>query len=376
MTGVIAPIVVYALLLALHMILPARRVAGYVTDPATGRPYAYRLNGPLVLAAAVGGGLIVGGTGRLDWGWLHLHAWTAAAGATVLGLVATAWLVFRPPRRPTATSALPTPAVPAASGPAGRLREFYLGRVDNLTFAGRVDTKMFLYLAGAVLLGLNIWSYAAHHGDLYGADANPGVFLLAALLGWFVVDYLVFERVHLYTYDIFAERLGAKIVWGCLAFYPYFYAIGLWGTARLPTSRLVETAGPWWLAACAAVFGVGWVLSRGANLQKYRFKRFPERPFLGIAPRGVSDDRARLLCSGFWGVARHVNYLGEILMSIGLALAPGHMASVWPWLYPAFMIAFMLIRERADERRCAAKYGPLWDRYCERVPYRIIPRVY
>ena len=89
---------------------------------------------------------------------------------------------------------------------------------------------MFLYLAGAVLLGLDVVSYAAHHADLYGADANPGVYLHAALLGWFVVDYLVFERVHLYTYDIFAERLGAKIIWGCLAFYPYFYAVGLWGT--------------------------------------------------------------------------------------------------------------------------------------------------
>ena len=376
MTGAVVPIVVCALLLALHVVLPARRVAGYVSDPATGRPYAYRLNGPLVLAAAAGGWWIVGGTGWLGWDWLHRHAWTAAAGATALGLVATAWLVYALPSGAAAPSVSPTSTAPAVTGARGKLREFYLGRVDNLTLAGRVDVKMFLYLAGAVLLGLNAWSYAAHHAGLYGSDANPGVFLLAALLGWFVVDYLVFERVHLYTYDIFAERLGAKLVWGCLAFYPYFYAVGLWGTARLPTSRLVESAGPWWLAACAAIFGAGWILSRGANLQKYRFKRSPERSFLGLEPRVVSDDRSRLLCSGFWGVSRHVNYLGEILMSIALALAPGHMASVWPWLYPAYVITLMLTRERADNRRCAAKYGPLWDRYCERVPYRIVPRIY
>ena len=368
MSGFLAPIVVFAGLLGLHVVLPARRVVGYVTDPTTGRPYEYRLNGPLVLAAAVGGGLIAGGTGWLSWGWLHRHAWWGAAGATALGALATMWLVFAPPRRAV--------AAPPSAGRGGWVRDFYLGRVENLAFAGRIDTKMFLYVFGAVLLALNAWSYSAHHADLYGSGANPGVYLHAALLGWFVVDYLVFERVHLYTYDIFAERLGAKIIWGCLAFYPYFYAVGLWGTARLPKSRLVESAGPWWLAACAVIFGAGWVLSRGANLQKYRFKRFPERPFLGIQPSAVTDDRARLLSSGFWGVARHVNYLGEILMSIGLALAPGHLASVWPWLYPAFMIPFMLTRERADERRCAAKYGELWDRYCEQVPYRIVPRVY
>ena len=71
-----------------------------------------------------------------------------------------------------------------------------------------------------------------------------------------------------------------------------------------------------------------------------------------------------------------MNYLGEILISLGLALAPGHLGSVWPWLYAIFVIPFMLIRERADERRCAAKYGDLWDRYHEQVPFRIIPRVY
>ena len=29
-----------------------------------------------------------------------------------------------------------------------------------------------------------------------------------------------------------------------------------------------------------------------------------------------------------------------------------------------------------DDRRCAEKYGPLWDEYCRRVPYRIIPGIY
>ena len=30
-------------------------------------------------------------------------------------------------------------------------------------------------------------------------------------------------------------------------------------------------------------------------------------------------------------------------------------------------------RQLDDDARCAAKYGALWDEYCRRVPYRIIP---
>jgi len=33
-------------------------------------------------------------------------------------------------------------------------------------------------------------------------------------------------------------------------------------------------------------------------------------------------------------------------------------------------------RERDDDRRCAEKYGPVWEAYRERVPWRIIPKVY
>ena len=51
--GFFAPWIIYAVILALHLVLPARKVDGYVNDPATGRPLRYRLNGPLVLVAMV-----------------------------------------------------------------------------------------------------------------------------------------------------------------------------------------------------------------------------------------------------------------------------------------------------------------------------------
>ena len=68
--GFFAPWIIYAVILGLHLLLPARKVAGYVTDPQTGKPLTYRLTGIPVLAATVVLWVIVGVTGALSWDWL------------------------------------------------------------------------------------------------------------------------------------------------------------------------------------------------------------------------------------------------------------------------------------------------------------------
>ncbi len=355
--GFFAPWIVYAAILLLHVVLPARKVDGYVRDPRTGRPLRYRLNGPFVLAAIVGLWVLVGVLGLLPWDWLYTHRWASLAGSCVVGLVFSIAMV-----------------VTAPAGGKPFLLELYKGRRENPQFfGGRVDAKMFLYLIGATMLALNVLSFAAHHVMKYGPDAFHGVYLHAALFLWFVVEYLVFERVHLYTYDLVAERVGFKLGWGCFAFYPYFYAVGLWSVADLPAPGWPS----WALVVAVAVFFSGWILSRGANLQKYLFKTAPERALLGVLkPRALRDGDRALLASGFWAVARHVNYLGEILMAVGLTLCLGRPGAWAAWLYPLYYVALLFPRERADERRCAAKYGTLWDEYRRRVPKRIIPGVY
>ena len=112
-------------------------------------------------------------------------------------------------------------------------------------------------------------------------------------------------------------------------------------------------------------------------MQKYYFKTTPERPFLGfMRPKVVSDGTSTLLAGGFWAVSRHVNYLGEILMATGLSLSVGYPGRWIVWLYPLYYVALLVPRERADERRCAAKYGDLWTEYVRRVPRRIVPWLY
>jgi delta14-sterol reductase len=355
--GFFAPWIIYVVILGLHLLLPARKVEGYVRDSRTGTLLRYRLNGPVVLAVLVLLWVVVGVTGLLDWDWLYTHRWSSLAGSCVLGLVFSCAMVLTAP----------------ATG-RSFLADLYFGRAENRQFfSGRVDAKMFLYLIGAAMLALNLLSFTAHHLIAFGSAYSPGVVLYCALFMWFVVEYLVFERVHLYTYDIFAERVGFKLGWGCFAFYPYFYAVGLWVTAHRPDPGTPA----WLLVVFALVFFVGWGLSRGANMQKFYFKTQSERAFLGfVRPEVLGDGRNLLLVSGFWSVSRHVNYLGEILEALGLTLVLGWFG-VWAvWLYPLYYMFLFVARERADERRCAAKYGELWTEYERRVPRRIVPWIY
>jgi delta14-sterol reductase len=292
----------------------------------------------------------------MDWGLLYVMRWESAVGACALGLIYTALAVFseQPTGKPLAL-------------------DIFLGRAKNPQYlSGRVDAKMFLYLFGAAMLALNILSFAMHHQRSYATSTNPGLLLHAGLLCWFLFDYLTFERVHLWTYDLFAERVGFKLGWGCLSFYPYFYAIGLWSVIDRPDPGASDL----YLVLSAGVFFLGWALSRGANLQKFRFKTEPERRFLGIQPEVLTDGHRSLLCSGFWGLSRHINYLGEVLMASGLALSLGFPSYWVPWLYPLYYVLLLFPRERDDERRCREKYGALWSAYTERVPRRIIPWIY
>ena len=355
--GFFAPLAVYAVVTLLHLVVPARQVDGYVIDPSTKRPYRYRLNGLIVYALTVGLWALACSQSWLAWDYLWTIRWESLAGAFTLGMLFTFVVVLPAPR--TGKSLL---------------ADLFLGRWENPQWlGGRIDAKMWLYLVGATMLGLNLYSFAMHERLIHPNDASLGITLYVALFTFFLCEYLFFERVHLYTYDFFAERVGFKLGWGCLVFYPYFYGIGLWAIADQPNSHTSTAV----LAIAALVFVMGWTLARGANMQKFTFKRDPTAKFLGFfAPVTVTDGERKLLASGFWRISRHINYLGEILMATGLTLSLGHPGQLLTWLYPLYYVALLVPRQIADDQRCAEKYGALWKEYVARVPYRIVPGIY
>jgi delta14-sterol reductase len=74
-------------------------------------------------------------------------------------------------------------------------------------------------------------------------------------------------------------------------------------------------------------------------------------------------------------VARHVNYVGDLMMAAAFSLACGF-GHVLPYLYVSFLTVLLVHRAYRDDRRCREKYGRAWDDYCARVPYRMIPGIW
>ncbi len=353
--GLITPLVAYAVITLLHVAIRAKRTPGYVVDEASGELMKYRTNGRFVLGASIVTWFLLGYFDVVPYAWLYETRWLGLIGACVIGLAYSFWVVLHYP-------------------PTGKafVADLWFGRArDPQLRDGFVDAKVWLYLIGAVMLQLNVLSFAAYHVE--NADSiNPGFLLACAMLTWFCFEYLIFERVHLWTYDFIAERVGFKLGFGCLAFYPYFYTVALWFTAGRP-----NPGHPLWLTTLfGALFLGGWVLTRGANMQKYRFKTAPDRKFLWIEPRVLSDGEHSLLVNGFWGASRHINYLGEIIQAVAIALAVGYFGVWMVWLYPAYYVALLFTRQADDDKVCRAKYGELWDQYTAKVKYKIIPHVY
>ena len=361
--GFFTPLAVFAAFFLAQIILPARRVPGYVINPETGEPRQYRLNGLLVFVIAVLVWAFAFEPMGISRDWFYRSSVYAVAGGTVFTTVFAVIAVFSQPQGKNKN--------PIAALWTGRARELSF-------FNNRFDVKMYFYAVGGTMLALNALSGAAYHHGRFGDDANPGVYLYAAFFTFYILDYFIFERVQLYTYDLIHERLGFMLFWGGLVVYGWLFILPLWGMAAYPDPGFSTAWTYVWLIGTGALFLLGWTISRGANMQKYTFKRWPDRKFLGIIePKYIQAGDRKILHSGLWGVARHFNYLGEGFLSLSIALSFGHFGVPWAWIYMAFIVTLFTFRQRDDDRHCAEKYGAdKWAEYKAKVKYRIFPGIY
>jgi protein-S-isoprenylcysteine O-methyltransferase Ste14 len=134
---------------------------------------------------------------------------------------------------------------------------------------------------------------------------------------------------------------------------------------------------PWWGAAGVLLLNLlGFTIFRSSNLQKHRFSSDPMEPIWGEKPEFIRTQHGNLLLtSGWWGISRHSNYLGDWLMGLSWSLTCGF-GRLLPYFYPAYFALLLIHREWRDAKHCAKKYGADWDRYTAKVRWRIIPGIY
>ncbi|KAL4273960.1 hypothetical protein GQ457_13G019260 [Hibiscus cannabinus] len=232
--------------------------------------------------------------------------------------------------------------------------DWYMGVQLNPHFLG-INLKFFFLRAGMmgwILINLSNLAKSVEIGSL---TLSMVLYQLFCLLH--VVDFLYHEEKLTFYWDIIAERLGFMLIGGYL---------GWW-----LLSNKVELSIPAAIAICT-IYLIGAIGYRGANDQKHQFKMNPKEPIWGRPPKVIGG---KLLASGYWGLARHYNYLADYLLSLSFSLVCGFSSPI-PYIYPVCLIVFFVSRERRDEARCAEKYKEIWGEYCKVVPWRIVPYLY
>ncbi|MCA9577767.1 MAG: DUF1295 domain-containing protein [Sandaracinaceae bacterium] len=265
-------------------------------------------------------------------------------------------------------------------GQAGRLsgrfiHDFWMGTGHNPRVPpgpDGLDLKFFCEARPGLLLWVVLnASFAVVQYERYGF-VSTSMILVGAFQLLYIVDYFVNEPAILTTMDIKHENFGFMLCFGDLAWVPMTYSL----QAHYLIDRVHDL--PLWAAGVIVGINVlGLYIFRAVNLQKHHFRSDPENAVIWgkKAEYMPTAQGGKLLVSGFWGWSRHFNYVGDILMALSWSL-PCLFGSVLPYFYPIYFAILLIHRERRDHHFCSEKYGEDWTRYCERVPYRIVPGLY
>ncbi len=147
---------------------------------------------------------------------------------------------------------------------------------------------------------------------------------------------------------------------------------GLWVTITLAAALVAITTTTRKELDMFALFGlliwaIGFTIEVVADQQKSRFRADPE-------------NKGKFIQTGLWARSRHPNYLGEILLWIGVAVIALPVLQGWQWiaLISPIFVAVLLTRISGVpmlEKRADEKWGGQedYEAYKERTPV-LIPR--
>ncbi|KAI9740693.1 MAG: erg24, C-14 sterol reductase [Claussenomyces sp. TS43310] len=305
----------------------------------------------------------------------------------------------------------------AAGGHSGNmLYDWFIGRELNprvtIPLLGEFDIKSFCELRPG-LFGWVVMDFAfvAHQYNTHGF-VTDSIVLIAAFQFLYVFDSFWMESAILTTMDITTDGFGFMLAFGDLVWVPFVYSLQARYLAVYPL-----TLGIYGTAGVLGVLGLGYYIFRSSNNEKNRFRTNPEDPRVKHLKYMETASGSKLLISGWWGTARHINYLGDWIMAwsyclptgiagylmqhtspapasseqsstdgsfvggrpVGTAVVQGEARGygmLITYFYVLYFGILLVHRELRDEEKCVRKYGKDWEAYRKKVPYRIIPGIY
>ncbi|XP_057362898.1 delta(14)-sterol reductase TM7SF2 isoform X3 [Manis pentadactyla] len=247
--------------------------------------------------------------------------------------------------------------------------DFFLGRELNPRVCS-FDFKYFCELRpgliGWVLINLALMMQEA---ELRGSP-SLAMWLVNGFQLLYVADALWHEEAVLTTMDFTHDGFGFMLAFGDLAWVPFTYSLQAQFLLYHPQPLGLPMA-----SVICLINAVGYYIFRGANSQKNTFRKNPFDPRVADLETIPTATGRQLLVSGWWGMVRHPNYLGDLIMAVAWSLPCG-VSHLLPYFYVLYFTLLLVHREARDEQLCLRKYGLAWREYCRRVPYRIVPYVY
>ncbi|KAL4700057.1 hypothetical protein H8957_000034 [Semnopithecus entellus] len=360
-TRVFGVYLLWFLIQVLFYLLPIGKVVEG-TPLIDGRRLKYRLNGfyAFILTSAVIGTSLFQG---VEFHYVYSHFLQFALGATVFCVVLSVYLYMRSLKAPR------NDLSPASSGNA--VYDFFIGRELNPRI-GTFDLKYFCELRPGLIgwVVINLVMLLAEMKIQDRAIPSLAMILVNSFQLLYVVDALWNEEALLTTMDIIHDGFGFMLAFGDLVWVPFIYSFQAFYLVSHPNEV------SWPMASLIIVLKLcGYVIFRGANSQKNAFRKNPSDPKLAHLKTIHTSTGKHLLVSGWWGFVRHPNYLGDLIMALAWSLPCGF-NHILPYFYVIYFTMLLVHREARDEYHCKKKYGVAWEKYCQRVPYRIFPYIY
>uniref|UniRef100_A0A3Q1IJM4 Delta(14)-sterol reductase LBR n=1 Tax=Anabas testudineus TaxID=64144 RepID=A0A3Q1IJM4_ANATE len=300
----------------------------------------------------------------VDLTYIHSHFLQLATASLLISILLSVYLYIR--------SRYAAPEQLALGGNSGNVvYDFFKGHELNPRIKN-FDLKFFCEMRPG-LIGWCLINFAMALAEMkqHGLDAPSNSMILVNLFQLlYVVDGLWNEEAILTTMDLMHDGFGFMLAFGDLVWVPFTYTMQAYYLVSHPNPLSLPA-----LAAIVILKLVGFYIFRKSNSEKNAFRRNPADPRLSHLKTIPTATGKSLLVSGWWGVVRHPNYLGDLLMALAWSLPCGF-SHLLPWYYMIYFIILLVHRDSRDMSDCRRKYGSAWDEYCRTVRYRIIPRVY
>lgn len=247
--------------------------------------------------------------------------------------------------------------------------DLFNGRELNPKHFG-LDFKLQTFRMSMISLALLNVLLVTHSVVEAKGQAAPSLVLAASFQLLYAMDALFFEEYYFQSHDAMNSGYG----WSLISSYITFPFLPTLTTVYLLNHTV--TLAWYYLLAIGVMNALGYVIYRSSETQRCEFAKDPANPSLAhLETFATAAGNKKLIVSGWWGLVRHPNYLGEVLIQWSWVL-PAGVSHLIPYYLPVMTTLMLVIRTQQINQRNKRKYGQAWNSYCERVRSNILPKVY